>query len=341
MRHSRPLLLGRLHQLFVLSAIWSFWSLAVEPGVNRLARRGWRRGPATALILFGVIIAKRSVSVVAIGTLVGSQIADLLSNSDQYITDTVNTINDTFGTNFDASEIIADFEDPDGPVQEFIKDRQADAVNLSVAALGVLLQLFSVLLFMFYLVADGWKMRRAICSRLTPARQVAVARWTWELAGEKTGGYLVSRALLLLVSAFYHWIVFQSVGTQAPVVRGWVGVVSQFLPVVGTYLAGVLPVVLTFLDSPIKAAIVLIAIGPRTSRSRTTCCRRASSPARWSCTRRWCSARPSAGQPCSARSVPCWPCRPRRWRRRWSPTGDSATPSCATTWSTSAARACR
>ena len=172
----------------MLLAISVFLSLAVEPGVNRLARRGWRRGPATALILFGVIIAML-VFVVAIGTLVGSQIADLLSNSDQYITDTVNTINDTFGTNFDASEIIADFEDPEGPVQEFIKDRQADAVNLSVAALGVLLQLFSVLLFTFYLVADGPKMRRAICSRFDVARQARVLR-TWELAGEKTGGYL-------------------------------------------------------------------------------------------------------------------------------------------------------
>ena len=38
------------------------------------------------------------------------------------------------------------------------------------------------------------------------------------------------------------------------------GVISQFLPVVGTYIAGVLPVLLTFLDSPVKALIVLIAI---------------------------------------------------------------------------------
>ena len=37
----------------------------------------------------------------------------------------------------------------------------------------------------------------------------------------------------------------------------WVGLVSQFLPVVGTYLAGILPILLTFLDSPLKAAIVL------------------------------------------------------------------------------------
>ena len=37
----------------------------------------------------------------------------------------------------------------------------------------------------------------------------------------------------------------------------WVGFVSQFLPVIGTYIAGVLPLVLTFVDSPVKAMIVI------------------------------------------------------------------------------------
>jgi len=250
---------GKLSDLFILVAISVFLSLAIEPGVNRLARRGWKRGSATALILFGVL-AMFLVFVVAIGTLVGSQVADLLTNSEDYITDTVNTINDTFGTNIDAAEIIDDFNDPNGSVQEFIRDQRDNAVRLSVAALGVMLQLLSVLLFTFYLVADGPKMRRAICSRLTPARQERVLR-TWELAGDKTGGYLYSRALLALLSAVFHWVVFQSLGTPAPVALAlWVGIISQFLPVVGTYLAGVLPVVLTFLDSPLKAAIVLGAI---------------------------------------------------------------------------------
>ncbi len=250
---------AKLSDLFVLLAISVFLALAVEPGVNRLARRGWRRGSATALILFGVLTVFL-LFVASIATLVGSQVADLLQDSETYITDTVDTINDTFGTNLDAQEIVDDFNDPDGAIQEFIRDQRDNAVRLSVAALGGLLKLFSVLLFTFYLVADGPQMRRAICSRLTPARQERVLR-TWELAGDKTGGYLYSRALLALLSAVFHWIVFQAVGTPAPVALAlWVGIVSQFLPVVGTYLAGVLPVLLTFLDSPLKALIVLIAI---------------------------------------------------------------------------------
>ena len=133
-------------------------------------------------------------------------------------------------------------------------------MHLSVAALGVLLKLFSVMLFTFYLIADGPRLRRVICSRLRPERQERILN-IWELAANKTGGYLYSRALLALLSAIFHWIVFQSVGTRAPVALAlWVGIVSQFLPVVGTYLAGVLPVLVTFLDSPLKALIVLIAI---------------------------------------------------------------------------------
>ncbi|MGK2947499.1 MAG: AI-2E family transporter [Acidimicrobiales bacterium] len=248
-----------LSGFFVLLAVAVFLALAIEPGVNRLARRGWRRGRATALILFGVMAAFL-LFVGAIGTLVGTQIADLLQNSETYISDSVDAINDTLGTNLDAQGVIDDFNDPDGAVQEFIADQQDNVVRLSVAALGGLLQLFSVLLFTFYLVADGPKLRRAICSRLTPARQARVLG-AWELAGTKTGGYLYSRALLAVLSAVFHWVVFQSLGIAAPVALAlWVGIISQFLPVVGTYLAGVLPVLLTFLDSPLKALIVLIAI---------------------------------------------------------------------------------
>ena len=210
----------------------------------------------TVTVLLGILLA----SFGAIGTLVGSQVADLLQNSDTYISDSVNTINDTFGTHLDAQEVTDNFNNPDGAVQKFIANEQDNVVRLSVAALGVLFQLFSVLLFTFYLVADGPKLRRALCSRLTPARQERVLG-VWELASTKTGGYLYSRALLALLSAVFHWIVFQSLGTPAPLALAlWVGIVSQFLPVVGTYLAGVLPVLLTFLDSPTKALIVLIAI---------------------------------------------------------------------------------
>ncbi len=246
----------RLSSLLVLLLVSLFLALAIEPGVNRLALRGWRRGRSTISILLGVMFAFL-IFVAAVGTLVGTQVADLLSQSDAYITDTVDFVNDTFGTEIDAQDVIDEFNDPNGRVQRFISSQSDKAVQVSLTVVGVIFQGLSVLLFTYYLVADGPRLRRALCSRLRPERQEQVLQ-AWELAITKTGGYLYSRALLALLSAFFHWIVFQSIGTPAPIALAlWVGLISQFLPVVGTYLAGILPILLTFLDSPLKAAIVL------------------------------------------------------------------------------------
>jgi predicted PurR-regulated permease PerM len=74
----------RLDSLILLLLISLFLALAIEPGVNRLARRGWRRGRATGAILLGVIITV-GVFIGAIGALVTSQIVDLLENSETYV----------------------------------------------------------------------------------------------------------------------------------------------------------------------------------------------------------------------------------------------------------------
>ena len=249
-------LFHQLSSFLLLVLVSIFLAFAIEPGVNRLAKRGWRRGSGTLLIIFGVITFI-GVFLGAVGTLVGSQLADVLKNSEMYVNDTVDFVNDTFNANIDPAELNASIADPKGPVQKFIKNQQGKVISLSVNALGASLQLLTIVLFTFYFVADGPRLRRVICSRLPEAKQRAVLR-TWDLAIAKTGGYLYSRALLALVSAFFHWIAFQAIGTPAPIAMAlWVGIVSQFLPVVGTYLAGVLPLLLTFFDSPFKALLVV------------------------------------------------------------------------------------
>ncbi len=248
-----------LSALSVLLLVSLFLSLAIEPGVNRLAARGWRRGSATAVILVSVFFGFL-VFVVAIGTLVGQQIATLLGDSEKYVNRTVDFINNNFDANINASQVIDSINDENGAVQRFIRSQQGKVVDLSVTALGVVVKGLSVLLFTFYLVADGPKLRRVICRRLRPDRQRRVLDG-WELAIDKTGGYIYSRALLAGLSGFSHWVLFQAIGIQAPVAMAlWVGLISQFLPVVGTYIAGALPVLVQFVDSPPKALVILIFV---------------------------------------------------------------------------------
>lgn len=252
-------LFHQLTDFLILLLISLFFALAIEPAVNRLAARGWSRGSATSLMLLSVFVAVVSFGA-AIGTLVATQAQDLFDNREQYVTDTVEFLNDTFGTSIDSQNWIESISDPNGSVQNFFENQQDRVVDVSLGALSGLLQVFSIILFAFYLIADGPRLRRAICGRLRADKQKTVLA-VWNLAVQKTGGYIYSRALLAVMSAFFHWIVFQSIGTPAPVALAvWVGLISQFLPVVGTYLAGVLPVLLAFLDSPVKALIVIIFI---------------------------------------------------------------------------------
>ena len=131
--------------------------------------------------------------------------------------------------------MIDDIKKPDGAVQKFIDSQQNKVVDLSVAALGVLVQGLSVLLFTFYLVADGPKLRRSICSRLPPERQRPVLD-TWELAIDKTGGYLYSRALLAGLSALFHWVVLQVDRGPGAGRAGPVGRCGQPVPAGGRHL---------------------------------------------------------------------------------------------------------
>ncbi len=252
-------LFNQLTNFLILLLISLFFALAIEPAVNRLAARGWSRGAATGLLLVSVFVAVASFGA-AIGTLVATQAQDLYDNREQYVIDTVEFLNDNLGTSINAPDWVESISDPNGSVQNFFENQQDRVVDVSLGALSGLLQVFSITLFAFYLIADGPRLRRAICSRLSADKQKTVLA-VWNLAVQKTGGYIYSRALLAVVSAFFHWVVFQSIGTPAPVALAvWVGLISQFLPVVGTYLAGVLPVLLAFLDSPVKALIVIVFI---------------------------------------------------------------------------------
>lgn len=129
--------------------------------------------------------------------------------------------------------------------------------GLSATVLGGLFNALTVALFTFYFAAEGPRMRRAICSVLPPARQAEVLR-AWEIAVAKTGGYIYSRALMAIVSGAAHYVLFLVLGVPyAPALAIWVGLVSQFVPTVGTYLAGALPMLLAFTEDPWDALWVL------------------------------------------------------------------------------------
>lgn len=246
----------RLTSLLGTLLIALFLSFAIEPAVNHLAARGWRRGRATIacfVLLFGV----GGVFVAVMVSLVVTQVADLVDKAPTYITDATRWVNDTFGTEITSTELNTAVRDYQDDITAVATDVGGRVVSLTGSLLGIVFRAFTVALFSYYMISQGPQMRRGVCSLLPPRRQQMVLR-LWELAIEKTGGWVYSRLLLAGIAAVSSWVVFSIVGVPSPLALAlWLGLVSQFIPVVGTYLGGALPAFVALLDNPIAAVWVL------------------------------------------------------------------------------------
>jgi predicted PurR-regulated permease PerM len=247
--------LNRLRTLLVMVLVAFFLSLAMEPAVDRLARRGWRRGSATALVLGGVL-AFTLVFLAAAGSIVVGQADDLLNNAPRYVRDFERFVNDDLGIEFDANALVRELRSGNGALSDN-SELVSGAVGVALAVGRGLLYFVTVLVFAFYMTADGPRLRRAICSRLPRARQEMVLD-TWEIAIDKTGGYLYSRGIQAAISAVVTWGFLFALGVPYSLALGlWVGIVSQFIPTVGTYIAMVLPLLVAFKQDPTDALCVL------------------------------------------------------------------------------------
>jgi predicted PurR-regulated permease PerM len=248
----------RLRSLMVILVVSLFLAFAMEPAANFLARRGWPRGLATATV-FAVLVAVVVVLVTAFGSLFVDQVSQLIDAIPGYARQLADYLNENFGTELEGSKLASELRDSEG-VRSFVTGVSAAAVGLSTTLIGLVLQAFTVGLFTFYLVADGPRLRRTVCSVLPPDRQRLAMR-IWELATESTGGYVYSRALLAGVSATVTTLFLALIDGPYPLALGiWVGLVSQFVPSIGTYLAGALPVLIALFHNPVDAVWILVFI---------------------------------------------------------------------------------
>ncbi|MFJ8201522.1 AI-2E family transporter [Streptomyces sp. NPDC096152] len=235
-----------------------FLALAIEPAVSRMAARGMRRGLATFLVFLGLMIAVAGF-VALLGSILAGQIIKMVEGFPEYLDSVINWVNTTFHTELRRVDVQEGLLHSDW-LRKYAQNSAAGVLDVSAQVLGGLFRMLTVGLFSFYFAADGPRLRRALCSVLPPARQAEVLR-AWEIAVDKTGGYLYSRGLMALISGIAHYILLQALGVPyAPVLGVWVGLVSQFIPTIGTYLAGALPMLIAFTVAPWYALWVLVFV---------------------------------------------------------------------------------
>ncbi|MET7983939.1 MULTISPECIES: AI-2E family transporter [unclassified Streptomyces] len=249
------------HQLtgLLINILISFFlALAIEPAVSWMASRGMRRGLAAFLVFLGSLIMIAGF-VTLLGSMLAGQIIKMIEGFPDYLDSVISWINTHFHSDLRRVDIQEGLLHSDW-LRKYVQNSATGVLDVSGQVLGGLFQLLTVALFSFYFAADGPRLRRALCSVLPPARQAEVLR-AWEIAVDKTGGYLYSRGLMALISGVAHYILLEALGVPyAPVLGVWVGLVSQFIPTIGTYLAGALPMLIAFTIDPWYALWVLVFV---------------------------------------------------------------------------------
>jgi predicted PurR-regulated permease PerM len=251
--------LFQIRSLLYMIFVALFISVAIEPAVQFLDRRGWRRGLATGAVFVGVALLGAALVALVVPVVI-SQVVSLVQDLPGYINTLEQQVGSWLGIDLLSPQAASQFDSLASIIQNFGSGIAGGLLGLGSTVLGATFQLFTIVLFAFYMVAEGPALRRTVLSFLPPQRQREALR-VWEIAVEKTGGYVYSRLILAVLSGLFTTVLLSLLHVPFAIALGvWVGVLSQFVPVIGTYLGAVLPVLVALAEDPFKALWVVVGL---------------------------------------------------------------------------------
>lgn len=246
------------HFLFLILLAWLF-AIALEPGIRWLVRHGRSRGTSTAIVGGSALLVVLLLAVV-FGSLFFTQIASFVRNVPNIETSVIDWVNGRFRTSIDANSLSSSLNLSPSNLGSYAQTLSGGILGVVGSLSAVVFDLVTVVVFGFYFAGDGPHFFRTLATGMSPHAQMVFLN-VYEITTAKTGGYVVSKIVLAALSALFHGIFFAVIGVPywLPFAL-FVGITAQFVPIVGTYLGIVLPVLATVFITPWKGlAIVAFA----------------------------------------------------------------------------------
>ena len=140
----------------------------------------------------------------------------------------------------------------------WVTDFAGTALNTVSGLFSFLINLMTVIMTTYYISAAGPKLRRAACQWMAPAAQRRFL-FVWTVSQSQISSFLFSRAILALLNAFFTGICLMllHVPYWLPLAL-FCGMVSQFIPMLGTYIGGALPVLFAWGSCGLWQAVVVL-----------------------------------------------------------------------------------
>jgi predicted PurR-regulated permease PerM len=245
----------KLSELISVVLISLFFAMALEPATNFFASKGLNKKVATLLCIF-VALALIIAAVFLFGSIFVEQLVSLFGMIPEFYSNIQAQLFETFHITV-----------PDAPdvawsvLQQYSNEIGAQAISITSGTVMLVIDLLAMILIMYYMCGEGEKFRGAISSWLPPKKQEQFIQ-IWTITQTKIGGFLGSRLILAIISTIFVSIVCIIMGVPSWLPLGiFMGVIGQFVPTVGVYIGGALPVIVTMATKgPVDAVIMLVIL---------------------------------------------------------------------------------
>lgn len=255
------ILLQRAASLVSMLVISMFFSLALVPLVENIhKKRGWKRGAAVGAV-YGLAVLFMIVMVVFLVPMMVTVAQSVGDNWSTWMGNLNSWANDTFNVSIaDLKDTNAAGEDAAGAAESWGKQALGGFLGALGTGIGLIFSTMTIALFTFYFTVDYQRIQRMVLSLFAPEHQERLG-WTWDQAVEQTGGYFYSRMILMLINGSGFFFVMVLVGLPvlfAIPLAIFAGFVSEFIPAVGTYIGGAVPVLLTLAVQGFAQALIVL-----------------------------------------------------------------------------------
>jgi predicted PurR-regulated permease PerM len=202
-------------------------------------------------VLLGAFIA-------VFGGVLATQVTELILALPDLVLDIVAWVNATFNTSIDPVELTNNLNLTTEQITDLAGSLAGGLLGVLVGVVGAVFDFVTIIVFSFYFSADSPRIKRWIASWLRPDRQVVFIK-VWDISVQKAGGFVISKLALASLSAVFHCAFFYLIDIPYWLPMGiFAGVVSQFIPTIGTYIGVALPALFAAFDEPLDVVWIIV-----------------------------------------------------------------------------------
>ena len=212
-------------------------SALAEPVVYRLSLKISRK--ASALVAVSLILLLIGATLFSIIPIMVQEIYFLSSQLPTYFDNFINYLNvEGFAISSQSLDLETQFN---SLIKDYGSTVGSSVVFAGQGLLRTLGHIFIIFFFTYYLISegDGWRIK---LKESLPNNVSTSIDQVWTIGVSKAGGFIVAKVILGVLASIVLSVSFLIIGLPSPIALGVAaGILSQLIPVVGTFLGGLVP----------------------------------------------------------------------------------------------------